>query len=326
MALRNHPKISAATREKVHRIAADLGYRVDPRVARLMHHLREGHQPGYQSTIWAITTVIAGTESPYVRELIQGARQQAQALGYRLELTHLEDSAAKRRDLHRMLYHRGVEGVLLLPMKSPRVFTRLLQWEKFSVVAATYGVLAPQFHRVVPHQFANTQQIYQELARRGYRRIGLVVPELHDIRSNHSFTSAFAGMCFSGGMEVVQPLVHPGSLPSQVKRWYDQQHPDVVVAAGEVDCRTVASALTGLSSAKVDFAVLARPDSSRYAGIYEQPLEIGKTAIDALHSQIQSGEKGIPLVPRVTMIGGRWIEGPSLRRKSMGASTVRPQK
>jgi len=315
MALRDNPKISAATRDKVHRIATELGYRVNPQVAKLMYHLREGHKPGYQSTLCALTTIPAGTETMYPRDLLQSARQRAEALGYRLEHIQLEDSAAKRRDLQRMLYNRGVEGILLLPMKSPRVFTRLLQWEKFSVVAATYGVIAPQFHRVVPHQFSNTQQIYQELARRGYRRIGLVVPELHDIRSNHSFTSAFAGMCFSGGMEVVQPLVYPGTLPTQVRRWFDRERPDVVVAAGEQDCRAFARSLAAHRSEKIDFAVLARGEGSQWAGIDEQPAEIGKTAIDLLHSQIQAGEKGIPKVARVTMIGGRWMDGPSLTRQ-----------
>ena len=41
-ALRQHPKIPAATRDRILRIATDLGYRPNPRVSSLMAQVRQG--------------------------------------------------------------------------------------------------------------------------------------------------------------------------------------------------------------------------------------------------------------------------------------------
>ena len=40
LSLRDSPKISVATRERVCRLAGQLGYRPDPELSRLMKHLR----------------------------------------------------------------------------------------------------------------------------------------------------------------------------------------------------------------------------------------------------------------------------------------------
>ena len=40
LALRDNPRISATTRERVKRLAAELGYHPDPELSRLMNHLR----------------------------------------------------------------------------------------------------------------------------------------------------------------------------------------------------------------------------------------------------------------------------------------------
>src|SRR5882724_6608619 len=82
MALRNHPLISAKTRQRVRRVADRLGYRPDPEVAKLMHHLRLKHKARFQSTIAALSTVAEGHETPYALAIAEGAHRAAVALGY----------------------------------------------------------------------------------------------------------------------------------------------------------------------------------------------------------------------------------------------------
>src|SRR5688500_3309706 len=69
MALRTHPRISAATRERVQRIARELGYRPDPDVAKLMNHLRLRHKPRFNVSLVALTTIPENEERPYNRKL-----------------------------------------------------------------------------------------------------------------------------------------------------------------------------------------------------------------------------------------------------------------
>ena len=40
LALRDNPRISAGTRDRIKRLAAELGYHPDPELSRLMNHLR----------------------------------------------------------------------------------------------------------------------------------------------------------------------------------------------------------------------------------------------------------------------------------------------
>jgi len=249
--------------------------------------------------------------------MIRSASRRAEELGYGFTLFRGEDIAGRRNALQRILLNRGVEGIVLLPIATPRALTEQLDWSAFSVVSTTYGVLAPAFHRVVPHQFGNALQICQQLAAFGYRRIGLVLPAEHDLRVHHGFSAAVAWQNLVGGTEFVRPCIHEGALPAkrELGRWFERERPDVIIAEGDTACRSIAQQLGLRLSGPVGFASANKAGQSIFAGIEERPEEIGATAIELLASMIQRGEKGVPEVPKITMIDGRWIAGRSARRR-----------
>ncbi len=313
LALRGHPRISPATRKRVLRVAQEIGYRPDPNVAKLMLHLRTRRPPGFQSMLAALTTVPEENEQPYLHQVLSSARERADSLGYGLMVVRLDDASGPRRDIDRMLRARGVEGVLLLPMKTPRSFVDLLDWSKFSVVTATNGVLAPEFHRVVPHQFNNTLTVCEELTRRGYRRIGLVVNSRHDLTVGHGVSAAVVWQNVLGGAERVMPLVFDADEPAELKHWFEREHPDAIITAGATDAQTIARELGLRVPGPVGFATTNRSSRSAFAGIEEHPEEVGAAAVRLLTSLIQHGEKGIPDVPTVTMVKGEWLDGRSVK-------------
>ncbi len=316
LALRNHPRIPEATRAEVQRVAAKLGYRPDPQVAKLMHHLRVGRQPGYQASIAALTTVPAGAETAYLKAIVESARHRAEELGYGFSVFRTDDPPTPQLALQRVLRSRGVEGIMLLPIATPRDVTTLLDWNDFAVVTTTYGVLAPQFHRVVPHQFGNALEICRQLARLGYRRIGLVLPAEQDLRVHHGFSAAVAWQSMIGGTEFVRPCIHAGPLPNQqeVRAWFKSERPDVVIASGDVTCRPIVDLLGQRAPGPIGFVSATKADRSAFAGMDERPEEIGAAAIEQLSAMVQRGEKGAPAVPKVTMIDGRWLEGKSVAK------------
>lgn len=319
LALRNHPRIPEDTRQEVQRVAAKLGYRPDPQVSKLMHHLRVGRQPGYQASIAALTTVPEGAETAYLGAIIRSARARAEQLGYGFSVFRTDDPPQPQPALQRILRTRGVDGIVLLPIATPRDMTTVLDWNDFSVVTTTYGVLAPQFHRVVPHQFGNALEICRQLAQLGYRRIGLVLPEEQDVRVHHGFSAAVAWQGMIGGTEFVRPCIHPGALPDRklVRAWFKAERPDVVIASGDVTCRPIVNLLGMRAPGRIGFVSATKAEPSPFAGIDERPEEIGAAAIEQLAAMIQRGEKGTPQVPKVTMVDGRWIAGKSAaaRRK-----------
>lgn len=316
LALRNRPGVSEDTRRKVQRIARELGYRPDPEVMKLMRHLRQRHKPRYQALLCALTTSREHEDTPYQQDILASARECADALGFGFMLWRIEDSAtlARRRDLQRILESRGVEGILLAPLKTPRALGDLLDWSRFSVVAATNGVLAPLFNRVVPNQFSNMLMLCDQLTRRGYRRIGIVLSESHDVTTHHAFSAAVSWQNVVGGAEFVRPLVYPeDQLEPALKRWFAAERPDVIIDPGDRFGWQFARILGLAIPGPVGFANAHMSEPTVIAGVDERAREIGSTAIKFLSSMIQHGEKGVPEVASVTMIEGRWIDGASIR-------------
>src|SRR5258708_3652568 len=80
-ALRNRPRVSADTRAAVLKIAAQIGYRPDPNVAKLMHHLRTRRKLVFQGSICALTNRPPDMERDYVDAIVRGASQRADELG-----------------------------------------------------------------------------------------------------------------------------------------------------------------------------------------------------------------------------------------------------
>ena len=325
LALRNNPRIPEATRVAVQEVAAKLGYRPDPHVATLMHHLRVGRQPGFQASLAALTTVPEGAETAYLDAIIRAARARAEQLGYGFSVFRTGDPPTPQPALQRMLRSRGVEGLVLLPVVTPRDVSALLEWKDFAVVTTTYGVLAPQFHRVVPHQFGNALEICRQLASCGYRRIGLVLPAEQDVRVHHGFSAAVAWQSMIGGTEFVRPSIHRGSLPTpqETREWFKRERPDAIIASGDEQCRHIAQQLGLRVPGKVGFVSATKAERSVFAGIDERPEEIGAAAIEQLAAMIQRGDKGEPAVPKVTMVDGHWIDAKSVAAKRTRRVAVR---
>jgi DNA-binding LacI/PurR family transcriptional regulator len=315
-ALRNHPEVSSETKAVIRKIAASARYIPDPDLSRLMSHLRQGRRPAFKASLVALTDHRPGMPvHPYVARIKQGAEQRANELGYSLDLMQMDEEVLPRRRLQHILVSRGIEGLLLLPMDTPRPFDRLLQWDEFAVVAATSSVASPDFHQVMPRHFTNTLDLCRELTARGYRRIGLVIDELQDLRVNHTFTGAMARHGLFDGGEFVPPFLAAAQDPTRLRAWFKQQKPDALVVGREDHIAPIGRILGLRIPGKVAFASTSTAQASGTAGIDERPAEIGRASIDLLTSMIQRGEKGVPAVAASTMIAGHWVDGESCRRR-----------
>jgi DNA-binding LacI/PurR family transcriptional regulator len=313
MALRNHPSIPTKTRRRIQRIAEKVGYRPDPEVAKLMHHLRQKHKPRFKSIIAALTNIPKGADFPYLSLIEKGARDAAAALGYGFEIQRVDAIETRNVSLQRILRSRGIEGVVLLPMKHAMPLNDLLDWSFFTVIAATWGVLSPDFHRVLPDQFGNNLLICEELVRLGHRRIGLVLDARTDMVVGHRFTAPIAWQNTLGGTEDVRPFIHPPGDLSGLQAWFARERPDAIIAGEESVARMIARELRLKIPGPVGFALIERQSDDLISGIDQRAEDIGRAAITQAHERMKSGEKGIPAVPSITMIKGRWIAS---RRRS----------
>ncbi len=310
-ALRGSTEIAPATRERLQRLAAERGYRTDPHVTSVMSRLRT------KSSARAVVNICGlgedwGTprngENYYTR-LLAGVRGRAEALGFAFGVLHLNDYPESAR-LEQVLLARGVEGLLLLPLRAPADLATRLDWRKFAVAAVTSSVLAPSFHSVTPSHFDNMLLACRELTQSGCRRIGLAMSRDWDIRVRHRWSGGIAWQNQFGGTEPVKPLIYDRPGPNldteALLAWLRAERPDVVILE-TVDRNGFERAVATLPAKRRPKCVTMNwPSALAVAGIDQQVERIGAAAIDLLGGMIARGEKGVPVQPTQSFIEGAW--------------------
>lgn len=318
--LSNHPNVRGELRNRVMQAAADCGYQPDPELRKLMIHLRKRKAQSRHNKICSLVAEAwkNARASSYFSSLANGARARVASLGFTWETFPLESFLENSSRSADILYHRGVEGILLLPAPVPLYedfYPSESCWERFSVVIATSAAISMPLRRVMPDYFRNMKLICTRLANQGYERIGLALPEDFDRRTFGNYTGAFSAFHLSENKEIVPPCLYgnknlfedPLSI-RQIRRWYQHYKPQVII----IDSNTVANEFRDLlkdlsPSGKLPLAAVTLLDkNSTVAGIDEQPGGIGAIAAETLGSMIVHNEKGLPSLPTASMIEGVW--------------------
>ncbi len=321
LALRNSREVSALTRKKIVRLAAARGYRPDPHVAKLMHHLRTRAPARFQANVVGLVQTWAPHRravGDYLGRLRAGLEARAAALGYAYSTVNL-DEFRDGAQLQRMLLSRGVEGIVVLPLLRATDLSRLLDWSAFSAVSTTPSLLAPGFHSVTPNHFDNTLAVCRALARAGFRRIGLALSRDWNERVKFRWTGGIAWQNLFGGTEPVTPLITelpgPDLEAAAFAAWLRREKPDAIITDASIRTTVAAvlAALPGRTRPKI--ITMNWPDAACDAGIDQRPAQVGAAAIDVLAGLITRGEKGVPTLPSTTMIEGSWRSGTLGRRR-----------
>lgn len=308
--------IAPATRSRLRQIADQLGYRPDPEIAKLMHHLRARRPQRFQSVICGLTTRPADDREEFFRLLVESARERANLRGYGFIVHRLDLKAEAPGALSRQLRARGVEGIMLLPQCAPIDLSALLDWSAFSTVAATTSVAAPAVHRIAPDQFANTLLLCRHLRTKGHHRIGLVLAREDDLRVGHRFTAAVEWHARHEASAFVTPHLFADQMTEQVVDWFGREQPDVIIANEHRTIHECTRLLFGRRPPRVRFVSTSVLDDAT-SGIDERPSAIGATAVDWLASLIERSVRGLPEVANTTLIAGHWVDaGPCRRRRT----------
>lgn len=311
LALRAHGSIPAATRARIQRVARDQGYVPDPMVAKLMGHLATRRSKRHHANLCALTPA-----APYLRpqgfldRMLRSLASRAESLGYAFSVVNMDAYSSPAR-LRRFLRSRGIEGIVLTPMESPRDLRGALAWEEFSAVSVTPSVVQPQFHTVSPNHFDNMLKTCRALNAAGYRRIGLALPQDRDELVRHRWSGAFAWHNLFDAEMPLPPLLDPTSRvtiePLKLDGWLREHSPEVVITDRAESA--VADALKrNFGPGKRPLLVAMNwPNPFAGAGIDQRVEDIGAMAIERLAAMIQHGEKGPARTPSTTMVEGEWV-------------------
>lgn len=317
LALRNHPALSAATRERVRAVAEKLDYRPDPSIGRVMAAIRSSrriHKPVTIGYLTAHEAPLAWRGHPTQVLYYEGARRRAEAAGCRLELFWLREPGMTERRLSEVIRNRGIDGVIVPPLPKNAQFFRDFRWDYFSAVAMGYSMESPSLCRACNHQFQSMQLLVRELHLRGYRRIGFAMEEDQDNRVRHNWRGGFlSNAALFAHWPDVPFLLHADWTRDRFARWLDREKPDVVVTAGpeierwlkELGLRTPHD----IGLANVDLM----PSMRTTTGIDQNSLQVGVASVNLLLSLMNTHERGVPAVPQILMVEGNFVQGTTTR-------------
>ncbi len=316
LALRGRHEIPEPTRRRVCRAADELGYRPDPLLAALASY-RHGRSPrGYRATLAWLTnfpTRDAWRDEEIYREYFTGARDRAQALGFRLQEFWLREPGMTHLRASDILLARGITGLLVAPQPTPAE-SIALRWDRFCAVTISHSLAHPRLHLVSPNQYRCVKLAVDELAARGYRRIGLVLLRSSDARVDHNW---LAGYLVAQDCRAVRHRITPLQLDrwdtAAFGRWIERMRLDAVVSK----CAAALPALRELGYAvprDLGLASLTRVKEGRVlSGVNESPEEAGAAAVEQLAGMLHRNERGVPASPRRLLIEGRWVDGATVR-------------
>ncbi len=329
MALRNHPSLPKATRDRVRRLADEMGYHPDPALSALMGY-RHGHRsPPVETLAWITAWPTEDgwrRESPVYAHYYDGARHRARELGYHLEHFWLREPGMSRSRFEQVLEARNIRGLILAPQPVPDA--RLtLNWSRYAAVKIGYTLKSPSLHTVTCSHFNSMRTVLKRLRARGYRRIGFALQNTVDARVEHAWLGAYLlDRELSDPEDPIAPLLFRGAQKQRFQGWFNAHRPEVVVTAEPAFADTIIDWCRGMDLAvpeDIGVAVVSNvPLDGRFSGINERSEQIGKTAVDVLGRLLYRNEIGTPESPQRILIDGTWVEGETILRRIRRPKTL----
>ncbi len=328
LALRNHPSLPDATRQRIQELAARMGYTPDPALRALVAHRRGVTGIGGGRTLAYLTN----WDSPWAwkgavahLKFFEGAQAAAKRLGYQLE--HFWQGEPHLRD-HRLsdiLQARGIQGLIVASQSHENDRRLGLDWDRFCAVKIDLFPHEPRIDIVTNDQRNILRTAFHRVRAHGYRRIGFAVRKVWDECSDECWSSGFLGVQqFLPEAERI-PLLFLDSptdnashdiTTRQLGPWLAQHKPDALIGYEA----TLLPALRQLGlavPADLGFAdICLHRQDGQTAGVFEHCDKVCERAVELLSGKLDLNLRGIPTTHCITNVDGTWCDGASLPRRN----------
>lgn len=327
LALRNHPRLPAATCAKVQAVARELGYVPDPMLASLSSYRTSIRPVGYHATLAWVTSFLekdGWKKIEIFAENRAGAAERAEALGYKLEDFWLREPGLNAARATQILRARNINGLIVAPLPEPQGELEL-DWALFSAVGIGYSLTRPNLHTVSPHQYRCIRLALHEAERRGHRRPGMVMLRSSDDRVDHKWLAGYLVVEHDKpAPERVPPLLLDAWDDKVFAAWFAKHRPDAVITKCPEAWRALRAARVAVPRDAGLALVSAAHPGEQVSGVDENPRLVGAAAVDFVVGMLHRNERGVPAVPHRLLIEGTWVEGRTLRAAPAAArqSTV----
>jgi len=333
LALRDDPHVAKATKERVQRAADKLGYTPDAKLSQLMSKLAVSHTS--TATLGELAFITSfDTEDDWKKQkshifkAYQGAQEQAKMFGYLLTPFWALSRTYRGDGLDRILSARGIEGIIIPPL-GPQLIESgeikiHLDWDQYCVVQIGSTLHNLPIQSIRHNHFEGMFLCLEHLESMGYRRIGLALSKMANLRSNHRWSAAYLQWrSLRGYRDSLPCFVFDDRIDrKRMGQWLETHQIEAVVGMDGFPLDTI-NELKIKVPEELGYAVLDRSDEDDYAsGIDQDAKAIGAAAVDNIILGIRKGGKGIPKTPKQISVSGRWVPATTTRQTQKKAASL----
>ena len=323
LALRDSPKIPAATKRRVIAVAKRIGYRPNAKLAELMMHLRLKRHPKREACFGVISFYEEARpweKALHLQRIYEGMTRRADALGYRLEPFWMRAPGMTSRRLRGILEARGIQG--LLCFGSPNLEEEMPpELDHYAIVTQGVSIKTP-LHRVTSHAYNDMWRVLKNIRALGYQRPGLVLGDYEGRRSAHAYLCVYLGWSHlvSGTTPAIPVLQLTHVEEEPLMQWYRQHQPDVLIFAHHYNALADFDRILRRHGIRVpeDLGVAAVTqvlEGTRFSGLQGNQHLVGAWAVEMLVGRIMNRDFGYPSHPRIEMVEMQWVDGATLRKQ-----------
>jgi DNA-binding LacI/PurR family transcriptional regulator len=318
LALRNDSRLPSATRSRIQKLAARMGYSKNPVVAHLMVQLRAQRTPRSKPILALVNANLdakAFQRHPTIPAYVEGCYKRAKELGYLLNEFWLQDPDLEGNRFNRILRSRNIPGMIVIGlMNESRLPSRFQStWKTFPTVVTGVRTQDPALSFACTDHHMLSLKAVQQAWLLGYRRptivLDLKIERLVDGRFTSGFLTALQQLKSKAKLSSFYRVEAARKNPELFADWIEKEKPDVILTLHTV----VREWLEGMGK-KIprDIGLIQldrRRDNSQWSGMDQHNDVVGAAAVEMLIGMIHNNETGIPAFPRATLIGSTWIEG-----------------
>lgn len=319
-ALRNNPRVKEATRERVLKAAEKEGFQYNPLVGALMSEIRRSSTRTFQGVVAVVDLENSERRikqaQRHQHKLWEGAKEQAERLGFKVEAFVLGDENLSVSRLDSILQSRGIKGILILPAReSPDISA--LNWDRYAGMYTDYLIEKPALDSVSSDHYRSMMIALSKVREYGYRRPGFVLEGDQDQRLLYRYEAAFRTFnLHSEGFDTIEPYFARKLEESDFRDWFEMNQPDIVICHRmEVKGWMESMGLTIPEThgfCKINVATTPEPVS----GLDLKPRILGQRAMELLIGKLHRNDYGIPKVQLTSTIPAQWVDGDTMRKMS----------
>lgn len=320
LALRNHASIPAGTRTRIEEVARRIGYQRNPVFHALSRFRQQGcvRAPAPRIAYLENHGVGSGvTREPHLQVMFEGARRQAELLGYQLDGLTVGEDDHDARSLSHYLRDQHITGVVIGAFQ-PGFAEIALNWDEYAVAKIHSRHTQPNVTVIANDQLREVRMALRRLAALGYRRIGLAVSRADEDASGHRHTAGYLMELASIPAErQAPPLIFPYNtngavLGGMIARWVRRHQLDAVLCNWISIRETIEQGgLRVPDDVACACLCLCDPAPAPLAGVRPHLHLVGERAVSIVVTQLKSGQLGPPEIPSSIYVQSTWQDGAS---------------